>query len=92
MQNIISKLTDPISMDNAMLLYIAKEMAFINSVTFGTNANMVKPKNFSSMCMCSTTGSTESTKISAMAEKRTVQANNTKALLALLQFGASCPP
>ena len=42
----------------------ANEMAFMNSVVFGTNAKSEMPRNFSGMPEPSSTTSTTSTKIS----------------------------
>lgn len=75
--------------DKAMLPFSAKEMAFMNSVVFGTSANRMTPSSFSEMPEPLRTTSTTSTKISAMTAYRTVQASSTVALLARLQFGAS---
>lgn len=50
----------------AMLPLRANEMAFINSVVFGTRANKVTPRNFSSMPEPSRTTSTTSTRISEL--------------------------
>ena len=44
---------------------MAKEMAFMNSVVFGTRAKSVTPSNFSGIPDPSSTTSTTSTKISA---------------------------
>ena len=51
-----------------MLPFIANEIAFMNSVVFGTRANSVTPKNFSSIPEPSKTTSTTSTKISVFAK------------------------
>lgn len=51
---------------NAILPFMAKDIAFINSVVLGTNANNVTPRNFSSMPEPSRTTSTTSTKISTV--------------------------
>ena len=51
-----------------MLPFIANEIAFMNSVVFGTSANSVTPKNFSSIPEPSKTTSTTSTKISVFPE------------------------
>ena len=75
--------------DKAMLPFSAKEMAFMNSVVFGTSANRMTPSSFSEMPEPLRTTSTTSTKISAMTAYRTVQVSSTVALLARLQFGAS---
>ena len=48
----------------AMFPYIAKDIAFINSVVFGTRAKRVIPRNFSSMPEPSNTTSTTSMRIS----------------------------
>ena len=47
-----------------MFPFMAKDMAFMNSVVLGTSANNVTPRNFSSMPEPSSTTSTTSTKIS----------------------------
>jgi hypothetical protein len=44
-------------------------MAFMNSVVFGTRANKVTPRNFSSMLEPSRTTSTTSTRISGKKNK-----------------------
>ncbi len=49
-----------------MLPFMANEMAFMNSVVFGTSANRVTPRNFSSMPEPSKMTSTTSTKISVI--------------------------
>lgn len=49
---------------NAMLPDMANEKAFINSVVFGTSANRVTPRNFSSIPEPSKMASTTSTRIS----------------------------
>lgn len=51
----------------AILPLRAKEIAFINSVVFGTSANRVTPRNFSSMPEPCRTTSTTSTRISVEA-------------------------
>ena len=51
-----------------MFPFIANEIAFMNSVVFGTSANNVTPRNFSSIPEPSKTTSTTSTKISVIAE------------------------
>jgi hypothetical protein len=61
-----SAYADPISILSAIFPFIAKLIAFRNSVVLGTNANSVMPRNFSSMSEPSRTESTVSTRISAM--------------------------
>lgn len=51
--------------DKAMLPLRANDIAFMNSVVFGTRANKVIPRNFSSMPEPSRMTSTTSTSISA---------------------------
>lgn len=55
---------------SAMLPFMANEMAFMNSVVFGTSAKSVTPRNFSGMPEPSSTTSTTSTKISAFVKDR----------------------
>ena len=55
---------------SAMLPFMANEMAFMNSVVFGTSAKRVTPRNFSGIPEPSSTTSTTSTRISALAEDR----------------------
>ena len=52
--------------DKAIFPFIANDIAFINSVVFGTNAKSVNPKNFSSIPDPANTTSTTSTNISAV--------------------------
>lgn len=56
--------TDSCTHERAMFPLSANEMAFINSVVFGTRAKRVIPRNFSSMPDPSRTSSTTSTRIS----------------------------
>ena len=49
---------------SAILPFMAKDMAFMNSVVLGMRVNKVKPRNFSSMATPSSTTSTTSTRIS----------------------------
>ena len=49
-----------------MLPFMANDMAFMNSVVFGTSANKLSPRNFSSIPLPASTTSTTSTSISAV--------------------------
>lgn len=93
---------------SAMFPFKANEMAFINSVVFGTRANSVTPRNFSSIPESLRTISTTSTSNSvkfyqlrsdpstiyspAMIAYNAVHPSKTLALVVRLQEGASCPP
>lgn len=76
-------------MDSAMLPFMANEMALRNSVVFGTSANSVIPRNFSSMSMLLSTESTVLTRISAITAYARVAVMRMMADFDRLQFGAS---
>ena len=72
-----------------MLPFRANDIAFMNSVVFGTKANSETPRNFSGIDAPSSTTSTSFTRISAIAAYKSVQVNKTVDDVVLLHSGAS---